>query len=134
MMKYLWLWKALGISGLLGLMLTITVWNGWLTTYQQIPRSIELLILLLPLMLLIRGMFNGRVAANVYAVLLSLCYATLGAWYVAEPIERGYGIALIGFSVLLYLGGFLTARTRGQVHKEKLATEADQLSAEAKEH
>lgn len=125
MMKYLWLWKGLGITGLLGLILLITIWNGWLTPYQQIPRSIELVLLLTPLMFLVRGMLRGNAKTNVYGILWSLFYASLGVWYITSEMEQGYGIGLTAFSVLMYIGSFLTARTLGQFYKKQQA-EAEQ--------
>lgn len=123
-MKLLLLWRALAIGGLLGLIFSIIVWNGWLTPVQYLPRWLELLVLLPPLMYLVRGVLHGRVNISVHAILISLLYATLGIWFVVSPDERLYGVLLLVFSIALYAGSFMTAKLLGKKppkDKEKVA-------------
>jgi uncharacterized membrane protein len=120
-MKLLMLWRTLAIVGLLGLIFWVILWNGWLTPVQRVPRWLELLLLLAPLMFLVRGILHGRIATHVHAVLISLLYATLGAWYAVAPPEQWYGYLLLAFSVCLYAGGFMTAKVLGKQAKEAQA-------------
>lgn len=39
-------WRNLASVGLIGLILWVILWNGWLTPYQRVPRLLELLLLL----------------------------------------------------------------------------------------
>jgi len=120
-MKYLIIWRVLTLIGLFGLMLLILAWNGWLTPIQKIPRSIELFILLVPLLLLVRGILHGRYSTHVKAAFpAGILYFILGVWYALTPEEEIYGYLLILFSFMLYLGGFLYARTIMKHEKEAL--------------
>ncbi len=119
-MKYLIIWRILTIAGLLGLIFLIIGWNGWLSPIQKIPRSIELFILLIPLLFLVRGIFHGRYSTHVKATFPSIIYFILGVWYAFTPKEEVYGYLLILFSFMLYLGGFLYARTIMKRDKEAL--------------
>ncbi len=110
-MNYLILWRILAISGLFGLIFLIILWNGWLSPIQVIPRSIELLILLTPLLFFVRGLLNGNYSTHVNAAFPALLYFLLGVWYALTPGEEVYGYLLVIFSFMLYLGGFLFART-----------------------
>jgi uncharacterized membrane protein len=123
MMNSFNLWRVVASLGLLGLIFLIIVWNGWLTPVQQVPRWLELLLLLTPLMLLVRGVFHGWGTVYVYGILVSLLYATLGAWYAVAPPEQAYGYGLLGFSVLLYAGSFMGAKVLGKMSKAN--TEGD---------
>ena len=114
MKKLLWLWRSCAVGGLLGLIALILLWNGWLTPVQQFPRSLELLILLAPLLWLLRGILQGRNSSHVYAILVSLLYATLGAWYAFTPQEEPYGWLMIVLSAILYVGGFMSAKVTGE--------------------
>ena len=118
MKNYLWLWRACAVGGLLGLISLIIVWNGWLSRTQEFPRSIEILILLLPLMPLIRGIINGSNRSHVFAILVSLLYSTLGIWYLFSPQEQIYGWLMLLSSALLYIGGFMSAKVTGTGKRE----------------
>lgn len=114
----LWLWRSCSVGGLLGLIALIILWNGWLSTTQQFPRSLEIFILLLPLMPLIRGILKGSNRSHVFSILVSLLYATLGVWYLFSPQEEIYGWLMILTSSLLYIGGFMSAKLTGTGKRE----------------
>jgi len=117
-MKMLRVWHSLAVGGLLGLMGLIILWNGWLDPARQMPLWLDLLVLLTPLALLVRGILQGRIPTHVHAVLVSLIYATLGIWYASGQQERLYGYLLLLFSICLYVGGFMTAKVLGQHAKQ----------------
>ncbi|QLQ31106.1 MAG: DUF2069 domain-containing protein [Candidatus Thiothrix singaporensis] len=117
-MKLLLLWRTLSVGGLLGLIAWIILWNGWLTPIQHMPRWLELLILLAPLLYLVRGILHGRISSSVHAILISLIYATLGVWYAASPLEQLYGYLMLALSAALYLGSFMSAKVLGKQAKE----------------
>ncbi|EIJ32794.1 DUF2069 domain-containing protein [Thiothrix nivea] len=113
-MKLLLLWRTLSVGGLLGLILLVILWNGWLTPIQHMPRWLELLILLAPLLYLVRGILHGRISTSVHAILISLPYATLGVWYAVSPPEQLYGYLMLALSVALYLGSFMSVKLVGK--------------------
>ncbi|MGB3916987.1 DUF2069 domain-containing protein [Thiothrix litoralis] len=108
------LWRNLTLIGLLGLMSLIIVWNIALAPVQHVPPWLEVSVLLAPLLLLVRGIWQGNAQTHVYAVLVSLLYLMLGIWMALDPLERVYGYALIVFSICLYAGGFMTAKVLGK--------------------
>ena len=109
-MKYLMIWRSLTLVGLLGMILLVVVWNGWLSPVQKIPRSLEMLILLTPLLFFVRGLLYGRYSAHVKVTFPAILYFILGVWYAFTPQEEIYGYLMTLFSLLLYFGGFLYAR------------------------
>lgn len=117
-MTWLPLWRTLAIAGLLGLIFWIILWNGWLTPVQYLPRWLELLVLLPPLLYLVRGTLHGRIKTSVHAILISLLYATIGVWFAVSPAEQLYGYILLALSVSLYAGSFMTAKVLGKQLKE----------------
>lgn len=118
MKNLLWLWRACAMGGLLGLMLLIVLWNGWISSTQQFPRSIEILILILPLLPLMRGIFKGNNRTHVISLLIAPLYATLGVWYLFSPHEQPYGWLMILSSSLLYIGSFMSAKITGTGKRE----------------
>ncbi|WP_028489142.1 DUF2069 domain-containing protein [Thiothrix lacustris] len=117
-MKLLMLWRTLSVGGLLGLIFWIILWNGWLTPEQYVPRWLELLVLLAPLMYLVRGILHGRIPTSVHAILISLLYIIVGFWFAISPPEQLYGYLMLVFSTSLYLGSFMTAKVLGERAKE----------------
>ncbi|MBO0611866.1 DUF2069 domain-containing protein [Thiothrix fructosivorans] len=113
MNRLVW-WRNLTLIGLWGLMSLIIVWNVWLAPIQLVPRWLEVSLLLAPLLLLVRGIWQGNTKTLVYAVLVSLLYLMLGIWIAIDPPERVYGYALIAFSICLYAGGFMSAKVLGK--------------------
>jgi len=113
-------WQWMAIIGLLGLVILIIVWNGWLSTPEYLPRSIEFLIFLPPLAFLSKGILQGKTSVHAYASFTALFYVLFGFWFLLTPTEEPYGIGLLFFSFLLYLGSFMYARlTMVKPEKEK---------------
>lgn len=113
-MKNLPIWRNLTLFGLLGLIGLIVLWNAWLRPVQHVPLWLELGLLLTPLLLLVRGVWQGNAKTHVFAVLVSLLYLMLGIWIALDPQERVYGYALILLSVCLYAGAFMAAKLLGK--------------------
>ena len=111
MINNLTFWRILTLIGLLGLMLTFIIWNGWLTPIQYLNRGIEIAIFEFPLLFFIRGIFNGDRDKHVTISLLSLLYFFIGVWFIFAPQESLYGYAITLLSLCLYFGGFFYART-----------------------
>ena len=110
-------WRSVTLTGLFGLIALIFLWNGWFTPIQQVPLWLELLIFTLPLALLIRGILHLNPKTHVYAILVSLIYMCLGCWFILTPNESLYGYLMLALSILLYAGGFFTAKILGKSNK-----------------
>lgn len=114
-------WRNLILFSLLGLIGLVVVWNGLLAPVQHVPLWLELSLLLLPLLLLLPGIWQGRARTHVMAVLVALLYMALGVWVVFDPTERMYGYALLFLSAGLYAGAFMGAKILGKRAKGEAA-------------
>lgn len=101
-------WRALAAIGAVGLVILIVLWNGWFTPVQDIPRSIEIAVLVAPLLFFLRNIIRGERDAFIVATLLSFVYALLGIWYIYSAEEALYGYLMLALSLLLFFGCLLT--------------------------
>lgn len=125
-MKSLKLSNILTLASLFGLLLLIVIWNGWLATLQNVPRSLEIAIFCIPLLFFMRGILYGRRGTHVAAMVLAFFYFLTGIWHVIEPADRIYGVLMIILSLGLYLGGYFYARNHDRIEQAKLdAAEAE---------
>lgn len=113
-----WYWKGLSLFGLLGLIALILVWNLSLSLVQYVPLVLELVLLLVPLILLVPSIIKNSGKAYVYAILLSLIYTIVG--FLNTGSEPLYGWSMIILSILLYGGGFMSAKVISR-HNKALA-------------
>lgn len=127
-MKSLTLSYLLTLLSMLGLVISVIVWNGWLTTDQQMPRSLEIAIFCLPLLFFIRGVLHGKRGIYVSLMVVAFFYFLVGVWHIIEPSERAYGVVVTVLSVGLYLGGYFYAKNHDRIEQAKLdASAASQL-------
>lgn len=124
------LWRALAALGILGLVILIVLWNGWLTPVQKFPRSIEIAILTVPLLFFVRGILYGRRDTFIAVTLLSFPYSLLGIWYVFSAEETLYGYLMLALSLCLFFGSLLNVWVLDK--REKLERESIESRAENK--
>lgn len=110
-----WYWKVLSLSGLLGLIALILIWNTQLATVQYVPLALELSLLLAPLVFLVHGIWQNSGKAYVYAILISLVYVTVG--FLSTGAEPIYGYSMIVLSIILYGGSFMCAKVISRYNK-----------------
>jgi len=101
------LWRLLAAIGILGLVVLIVLWNGWLSPVQDIPRSIEIAVLVAPLLYFVRGILHGQRNTFIAATLLSFPYSLLGIWYIYSKQEAVYGYLMLLASLFLFFGSLL---------------------------
>ena len=94
-------WTAL--AGYFGLFLLLMLWPTLLAPPARFPVA-----LLLPL----RGLLNTSLRSCAWAAYIRLIYFTHGTIETfANPLQRGYAILEIVFSLLLFLGASLYIRS-----------------------
>ncbi len=120
----------LTLLSLFGLVITIIVWNGWLTTDQQMPRSLEIAIFCVPLLFFVRGILYGKRGTHVALMVVAFFYFLVGVWHVIEPSERAYGIVIIVLSFGLYLGGYFYAKNHDKIAQATLDAANEQIHSE----
>jgi len=100
-------WRGLAGIGIAGLIILSIVWNGWLAPEQDIPRSIEITLLVAPLLFFVRGVFRGNRDTFIGVMLLAFVYMLLGIWYAYSATEAAYGIIMLALSLCLFFGSLL---------------------------
>jgi len=116
-------WRVLAGVGIASLVILIVVWNGWLSTDQEFPRSIEIALMVGPLLFFVRGVFRGNRDTFIGVMLLSFIYMLLGIWYAYSPTEKNYGWLMLLFSLFLFFGSLLNVwilDKRDKVEKEAI--------------
>ena len=114
------LWRALAALGILGLVILIVLWNGWLSPVQQIPRSIEIAVLVIPLLFFVRGVLHGQRNTFIAVTLLSFPYALLGIWYIYSVQEAIYGYLMLLASLFLFFGSLLNVWVMDKRDKKRV--------------
>lgn len=102
-------WTALiGYFGLLGLLLN---WHTWYSPPVQVPRSLVLIVLLVPLLFPLRGLLHARPYTHRWASYLTLPYFAIGI-DTAYTIQSEWFLAAlqIFLSLLMFIGCIFFAR------------------------
>jgi len=73
--------RALAGLGILGLVILIVLWNGWMSPVQDFPRSIEITVFVAPLLFFVRGVLRGNRDTFIIVMLISFIYILTGIWY-----------------------------------------------------
>jgi len=77
---------------------------------DELPRSIQLLIVPGPLLLFLTGMLNGKPKTHLFAAIAALVYFSFGVIAAFAPETRNHGMLQILCSSLLFFGGVMYAR------------------------
>ena len=101
------LWRALAAFGIIGLVILIVLWNGWLSPVQEFPRSIEIALLVAPLIFYIRGVLHGNRDTFIIVMLISFIYVLMGIWHMYSEEEKIYGYWMLALSQCLFFGSLL---------------------------
>jgi len=109
--------RYLTLFSYFALTIMLFVWNIWISPSKYFPISLVLLVLVVPLILLMRGLLHANIRTHILTSYISLFYLALGINdYVAVPSERLYASLEIIFGFLLYVGcsafAFLAVRDR----------------------
>ena len=117
----------LTLFSLLGLVISIIVWNGWLASDQQVPVSFEIAVFCVPLLLFLRGLLYGKRGTHVALMVVAFFYFLMGIWHILEPSEQLYGVVITVLSFGLYLGGYFYAKNHDKIAQAKLDAELEAL-------
>ena len=118
----------LSVLSLLGMMALVIVWNGWLAKIQTVPRSFEIAVFCIPIVLFLRGILNGKRAMHVALMVLAFFYFMAGISFVVTPEERAYGIVMTVLSLGMYLGGYYYAKSHDKIAQARLDAEEAESS------
>lgn len=87
---------------------------------NELPRSIQLLIVPGPLLLFLTGMLNGKPKTHLFASIAGLVYFSFGVIALFSLESRNHGVLQIICSSILFFGGVMYAR-HGARHLNQLA-------------
>lgn len=104
----------LGMIGYLGLFLLLILWIGWIQPPATLPRSLVLILLGVPLLFPLRGQLHGRPYTFAWAHFMALLYFAVGIFYAAEKATLIFGLLIILFSLMWFLGCVLYPRWQSQ--------------------
>lgn len=95
----------LALAGLLGTLLLVSLWAGWLFPPRRLPPAAVVLAVGLPLLLPLRGMLHGRRYTCAWSLFLSLPYfihGTVEAW--ADPAARPLALLEVATTLAWIIG------------------------------
>jgi len=100
-------------------------WYTWLAPPEDVPVSVALAIVALPLLLPLRGLLHGRAYTHAWTSFLALPYFALGVDGVAGGVHPAWigGIA-IAASVTLFCGSVGYARLHGRALRRAAGEDA----------
>lgn len=105
-------WTAL--LGYFSLLSITLVWNAWLAPSSHIPRSLVLLVLLIPLLLPLRGLLHGNPYTYAWTSFIALFYFMLGISNAAGDQQPIYAALQILASLSLFWGCVFYTRSKGR--------------------
>jgi len=104
--------RIITLIGYFGLLALIINWFTWLAPPVQVPRSLVLAALAIPLLFPLRGILHAKRYTHQWVGFLSLLYFIIGVdvWYNRIEIESLLGALMVLFSLLLLIGSSVYAR------------------------
>jgi uncharacterized membrane protein len=104
--------RKLTLVGYFGLLLLIVNWFSWLAPTTQVPRSLVLAGLCIPLLFPLRGIIHARRYTHQWVGFLSMLYFIIGVdvWYYHHALEQFLGMLMVVLSLLLMVGSSMYAR------------------------
>ncbi len=103
-------YNTMCIVGLVSIIFLVILWNGWISTTQEVPRSLEIMALTFPQLICLFGVLRRYYRPHVFATFSAIFFFLLGFWYCTEPAEAVYGYILVLFSLIQFIGGYYFAR------------------------
>lgn len=100
------------LVGYFGLLTLIINWFTWIAPPQQVPRSLVLIALAVPLLFPLRGILHARRYTHQWVNFLALFYFAIGidVWYSFVDSQKWLGMLMVLFSLLLFVGSVMYAR------------------------
>lgn len=109
----------LGYFGLLALLLN---WFSWIAPTTNVPRALPLIVLTVPLLFPLRGLLHGKTYTHAWVSLLALPYFAIGVDVAFNRLDqRWLGLAMIFFSLLLFIGAVFFSYSMKKIRKAQQA-------------
>lgn len=127
--------RWLTLFGYFGLILLHLNWHTWYLPPEQVPRSLILIAVLVPLLLPLRGLLHARPYTHAWASMLSLPYFGLGVdtAFNRLPPESWLGLAEVFLSLCMFTGCVLFVHFGKTGKKGKKSKETKQEDSQQEE-
>ncbi|ASJ76088.1 DUF2069 domain-containing protein [Granulosicoccus antarcticus] len=104
--------RLMTLVGYFGLLLLIINWFSWIAPPEQVPRSLTIAGLAIPLLFPLRGIIHARRYTHQWVGFLSMLYFIIGVdvWFNQQAIEQLLGMSMVLFSLLLMVGSSMYSR------------------------
>lgn len=114
--------RALSMASVIGLIALLTVHNLWFANLHGARIEVILAIELLPLLVLLPGMWIGSARAHAWTCFLVNIYFIKGVLAAFDPARMLFGCLEVAISLMLFVSALLYVRWRFQ-HDRRLAGE-----------
>ncbi|MCB1754792.1 MAG: DUF2069 domain-containing protein [Gammaproteobacteria bacterium] len=113
-------WRWVTLIGYFSLLLLLLNWFTWYSPPKAAPRSLVLILVVVPLLLPMRGLLYERRRTHQWANFLALPYFAMGVDYAFNSETDGrQGLLVIVFSLLFWTGCIMFAKYSGPPRPKK---------------
>lgn len=119
--------RSIALVGYFGLMLVLMNWFLWIAPPTQVPRSLLLIALVIPLLFPLRGLVHGNRYTYQWACFLSMFYFIIGVdvWFNRVGTEALMGALTVLFSILFCIGTMYYSKFTGTGKKKRRTANHD---------
>lgn len=119
--------RLLTLLGYFGLLALIINWFTWIAPPAQVPRSLVLAALAIPLLFPLRGIIHAKRYTHQWVGFLSMLYFIIGVdvWYHHAGTEKLLGMCMVICSLLLMVGSSMYARYTPTPPEQRKPTKQD---------
>ena len=119
-MTPLQLWRRVALVGYFGLLFLLLNWFTWYSPPVAIPRSLVLILVVVPLLLPLRGLLAGKRRTHQWSNFLALPYFAMGVDYAYNSATEWHlGLLVVFFSLLFWTGCVFYAKHSGPPREKK---------------
>ncbi len=111
---------SITLAGYFGLLILLLNWFTWYSPPQEIPRSLVLIFVVVPLLTPLRGLLYGKRRTHQWANFLALPYFAMGIDYAFNyGVDAHLGWLVILFSLMFWIGCIYYSKYTGPVRTNK---------------
>lgn len=106
------------LVGYFGTLVLLLNWFTWLSPPTVVPRALPLIALTVPLLFPLRGLLHANSYTHAWVSLLALPYFAIGVDVAFNRTDqRGLGLLLVLFSLLLFCGSVFFSYSAKKIRK-----------------
>lgn len=119
-MTRLQVWRWVTLFGYFGLLFLLLNWFSWYSPPVAIPRSLVLILVVVPLLFPLRGLLAGKRRTHQWSNFLALPYFAMGVDYgYNSPTESYLGLLVVFFSLTFWTGCVYYSKYSGPPREKK---------------